>query len=807
MLDTTTLIDAVYKDYAGDDDVSSELVKEILAKHLEQAASEIAAIRVPLNLTTVPPVTGASQPVAAAAAAAQEVNSATGTLFKGERIRTYTGTIQFGGNWQPPPVPSETINSTCTKWAVVTTIYKPSLAIERAANMKGWCLVIVADTKTPSHYLESAGLMNRSNVVFFSVEDQQHNAEQATHVGALTRATPYQHFARKNLGYLYAIRQGANFIFDFDDDNIVKLSPHNDETVINIIPNDAMVQDVRVVVVGPHVLNPYPLMNTSLANSWPRGFPLESIQNVSMQGIIVEETSTQTVPMHKVGVIQFCADSNPDIDAIHRLVKPLPMNFDPNAKPLLVPSHHAFVPYNAQATIHTYPTLWATLLPSTVPGRVSDIWRSYFAECLFRDLDLAVVFAPPAIEQIRNAHNYLADMKAESDLYFKTSKLIEFLTAWRCLSDNIPGRMEQLWIDLYERGYIEERDVAAVQLWLSALASSGYQFPALRRKIHDKVVVMGQFNTEAPTNYVLLWVQKWRELFSNVVVRGRFNETQLFDLQSHGIQARSTVIVEDSSRRGWFAPIDNLQRTLQEYKDEKDVEGVLYIHDDALLNMKVILNGSSAFPSQEIIGNSKGKLGVMQDPSYTNPKSWDANFSSTFSFKIHQNKTFSKLNDEQFGAMEELVDSLDPKWSMYSKPECVPALVNLTIDPRSKPYREVDDESLLINGNTQSDFLYVPTKIANEWITVSKLFLDVGVYLECSAGPTVNIIRNLVAARNDKTIPLRIVDLCSTWGEKRGKFPMAQLCLKRPNVGVIHPIKMGYGVQGWVQAFDLLNQS
>ena len=55
---------------------------------------------------------------------------------------------------------------------------------------------------------------------------------------------------------------------------------------------------------------------------------------------------------------------------------------------------------------------------------MSDIWRSYFAERLFRDLDLRVAFVPPRVAQFRNAHNYLADMDAEHDLYFKTSKLV-----------------------------------------------------------------------------------------------------------------------------------------------------------------------------------------------------------------------------------------------------------------------------------------------------------------------------------------------------------------------------------------------
>ena len=33
---------------------------------------------------------------------------------------------------------------------------------------------------------------------------------------------PWHSFGRKNVGYIFAISQGAKLIFDFDDDNIIK---------------------------------------------------------------------------------------------------------------------------------------------------------------------------------------------------------------------------------------------------------------------------------------------------------------------------------------------------------------------------------------------------------------------------------------------------------------------------------------------------------------------------------------------------------------------------------------------------------
>jgi STELLO glycosyltransferases len=415
---------------------------------------------------------------------ADEIDSNTGRLFKGQRVREVSIERMFSNGWPMTLKPNTNVTTTsddCDKWGVVTTIFEPTEAVRRVGAMDGgWCLVIVADTKTPSDYLESSGLANNSRVKFLTVQEQDTWGRSSIKGGAFVRAIPVRHFARKNIGYLYAIRNGADFIFDFDDDNIVNLD--RDNRIFNIVPTDVDLNNVSIVLTEKRMFNPYPLMKPSESISWPRGFPLEAILDSSTQGII---NCTKAVSFDKIGVIQYLADGNPDIDAVHRLTKKLPMTFSPDSNFLLVPLH-SFVPYNAQATLHTKPAFWATLLPFTVPGRVSDIWRSYFSEALFREIGLQVVFAPPRVTQERNAHNILADMDAELDLYFKSGKLIEFLDSWRAESvDSLPGLMEKLWIDLCERGYIGENDVTLMQRWLLALVESGYVFPPLHGRLQN----------------------------------------------------------------------------------------------------------------------------------------------------------------------------------------------------------------------------------------------------------------------------------------------------------------------------------
>jgi len=179
-----------------------------------------------------------------------------------------------------------------------------------------------------------------------------------------------------------------------------------------------------------------------------------------------------------------------------------------------------YSPYNAQATLHTKNALWATLLPFTVPGRVSDIWRSFFAQCIFSRIGLQLAFGRPLVRQVRNIHNYLADMNAETAIYFKARKLVEFLSQWQDNSATVPEAVENLWVALYERTYIELDDVVAVQLWLRALRDSGYIFPLFKNTQSNaftlpfsQIMLLGQFNWNTAQSQVSEWVRMWSKVF------------------------------------------------------------------------------------------------------------------------------------------------------------------------------------------------------------------------------------------------------------------------------------------------------
>ena len=451
----------------------------------------------------------------------------TGKLFAGGVVRHFpAGESRFSQFWRPPPSQVSTAAATssssstlwCDRWAVTTTISEPSEGVRRTSWRDGWCTVVVADRKGPADWAAwlhggAGSYLRNESTVYLTVGEQEILAHRSPFISAI----PWNHFARKNVGYLYAILHGAKEVFDYDDDNLLyKGSPivtgldpsspsgrrspddkaqhsvrHSIQhgTLRNALTLEAAVTAPEVVVrnsngssISGHVsLNPYPLMGATNVAAWPRGLPYFDVRRSPppLLGLRSCVNASRDVPAASLGVIQSLADHDPDVDGVYRLTQPIHFYFPRNGPSVVVPTRR-LAPYNAQATLHTHNALWALLLPASVHGRVSDIWRGYLAQRLFWDIGLRLAFAPPSVWQERNPHNWLADMNAEQQLYERAGKLLDFLVGWECDgngSSSLPTFVEALWVAAYERGYLERSDVVMVQRWLQALLDAHYPFP------------------------------------------------------------------------------------------------------------------------------------------------------------------------------------------------------------------------------------------------------------------------------------------------------------------------------------------
>jgi hypothetical protein len=335
------------------------------------------------------------------------------------------------------------------KWIVVTTIQYPTEQLRKLNKMSDWHLVVVGDRKTPSDwYLE--------NCIYLSPSKQMELGYE------LASLLPWNHYSRKNIGYLYAIAQGADLIYETDDDNepLELLNPLKAFNSLPSIKTDQSVVNMYAYFGQPEV--------------WPRGYPLENFSS-SEKIQLDSETSCH------LAIEQGIVNGDPDVDAIYRLTQGKEVSFQAR-KSCFLPQG-TFCPFNSQNTYFHRDAFFTLYLPSSVSMRVSDIWRGYIAQRLIWDIGLVVAFSGPNAYQKRNVHSLLRDFTEEYDLYTKSGALINFLSNWSSPSTSPFESMELLVDSMVENQFLKVEESTLIQAWFRDLkkAQNNYRGRPLSR--------------------------------------------------------------------------------------------------------------------------------------------------------------------------------------------------------------------------------------------------------------------------------------------------------------------------------------
>ena len=217
-------------------------------------------------------------------------------------------------------------------WGVTTTIFAPTPSTRTFLNVLEHArLCSVGDKKTDdSVWRRFQKEVGGSRVVYLSASDQE--ALSTSGQFEAVQLLPWNHFGRKNLGYLYAIRAGAEWIFDYDDDNILN-TPVAHSMLATVLRSHTMPS----VKTNYPLYNPYPDFKPTLRGKpafvWPRGFPLDYIRS----NMTFDKEFTGQTPIEQVHVFQSLADHDPDVDAIYRMTQGLPLYFSERSKMAAVP--------------------------------------------------------------------------------------------------------------------------------------------------------------------------------------------------------------------------------------------------------------------------------------------------------------------------------------------------------------------------------------------------------------------------------------------------------------------------------------
>lgn len=325
---------------------------------------------------------------------------------------------------------------------VMTTINNPTEVVPEFARTGVFDqITVVGDRKTPSGW-ESPG------VNFLPA------ADHASVSPELASELRWNHYSRKMIGYLHAIKSGATMIYDTDDDNYPEpwfSAPVGPPTEVNVVEGDQGFVNVYREFSDEHI--------------WPRGLPLRLITNHS--GFSPRRKTLHNEP----AIIQGLANGSPDVDAIYRLVGlSEEVTFQRRLPVLLRPG--TVSPLNSQNTWFSRAVFPLLYLPSTVTFRFTDILRGIIAQPICWKFGHKVLFTEANVRQVRNPHDPMKDFVDEIPMFLQVEEVLGLARASAQSAKTVSSALVSTYQSLERAKIVEEGEVALLMTWIAELESS-----------------------------------------------------------------------------------------------------------------------------------------------------------------------------------------------------------------------------------------------------------------------------------------------------------------------------------------------
>ena len=321
------------------------------------------------------------------------------------------------------------------KCVIITTINKPTETILKHIQNTEYDVIIVGDNKTPNDY-------KNLNCIYIDIPSQKKLFPE------LCELLPYNHYCRKNLGYLYAIKKGYKIIYETDDDNI----PYDNFDNILQYNNIQMITEQNNVWIN--IFKYF----TNNAYIWPRGFPLSLLKN--NPNYLIQDTDK--IP----SIINGLVENDPDVDALFRIICNHQSSIQWNKNECVLINNTNVCVFNTQNTFWLNPELFISLIiPCSVSFRYCDILRGIINNIILKKTNNYMMYSSPNVIQNRNEHNLISDFKSEYEMYIHNEKILNFIE-----NDigNITSVKELLFLiynNLLVNNVITQKDIDILNKW------------------------------------------------------------------------------------------------------------------------------------------------------------------------------------------------------------------------------------------------------------------------------------------------------------------------------------------------------
>ena len=355
----------------------------------------------------------------------------------------------------------DTYHISSKRWIVMNAINPPSDSIINLENnLKKWKIVVIGNIKTIDSNWDIFN--NSNNLVYLSLKAQKQLGYN------IIKFLKDDSYARKNIGYLFAIQHGAKEIYEIDENLI--LSTDNSNFLDNI--NDTYI--CYGVQNEEKMINPY--IHFSETNIWPRGFLYKDIMTDYNKSFYYAYSShIKPKPLIYQGLI----NTIPDIDAIFylsstKLKENLNITFSQNFPLLYFPGN--YVPINSKNTKYLYEIFPFLMLPVTINESIADIIRGYILE--------RFVFGYGGMIAFHNSNSYRENILAnytkfyeEREILFHLDKILDIIKSNKLYTGKNPKNLLfHILMELIKHDFLKLEELKIYESFLDDLSNVGYAY-------------------------------------------------------------------------------------------------------------------------------------------------------------------------------------------------------------------------------------------------------------------------------------------------------------------------------------------
>jgi hypothetical protein len=327
---------------------------------------------------------------------------------------------------------------------VLTTINIPTvLALYRKCSIHT-DFIVAGDRKTPREAYEFVLAMDKTSVCL----------PESGHKWKCSEAIGFDCLQRRNIGFLEALKAGADAIVTIDDDNIPIATDYFDRyrNVLHLPFHGIKVSGKEGWFDPGQFLVP-PVVQ--------RGFPIQ----------VNHRPKFEPVTNARIGVASGLILGDSDMDAYTRIGKaPTVGDVAMLAQAGCVVDPKTYTIFNSQNSCVLREFVPAYFMMPGV-GRYDDVYASLIVQRVMRERGYHVHLGQPLVLQERNEHNLITDLRAEIDGMENVEKLADLLDSIILPAKSVIEDTRIIYEQLMHCSFIPEESAHAGLVWLEDVES------------------------------------------------------------------------------------------------------------------------------------------------------------------------------------------------------------------------------------------------------------------------------------------------------------------------------------------------